>query len=352
MNSEAASDNNELRAPEYILENFEASDRIAILLRDSKRAETIQRITTAENAASLTFQAWLRHKNLTSDVYIGMNTLKRDAQSRTKEGTGRKSMSRRSGQNGCIQEDGNWYVVRFWKDVAGQEKRQRAREKICPLSGPGSLSASERKRRAKEIITASGADSVEHFNKVVQSLYGVTFREQAAIWLDQIRSRKRKPVAPATIETWESALDNWVNPNLGDMPLDCVNNTAMKQIVAKMIAGGLAPKSISNYTQIVKMVVASAVDENGEELYPRKWNHQFIDLPVVKKQEQQRPSFTGDVVTEIIAATKREKYRVLFVLCAAAGLRIGEALGIDIQNISPRLRQNQDQAEGMEIAPS
>src|SRR5216684_292347 len=34
--------------------------------------------------------------------------------------TGRKSMSRRSGQNGCIQEDGNWYVVRFWKDVAGQ----------------------------------------------------------------------------------------------------------------------------------------------------------------------------------------------------------------------------------------
>lgn len=85
MNSEAASDNNELRAPEYILENFEASDRIAILLRDSKRAETIQRVTTAENAASQDFQAWLRHKNLTSDVYIGMNTLKRDAQNRTKE---------------------------------------------------------------------------------------------------------------------------------------------------------------------------------------------------------------------------------------------------------------------------
>jgi len=27
--------------------------------------------------------------------------------------TGRKSMSRRSGQNGCIQEDGNWYVGRL-----------------------------------------------------------------------------------------------------------------------------------------------------------------------------------------------------------------------------------------------
>src|SRR5882757_5382766 len=79
--------------------------------------------------------------------------------------TGRKSMSRRSGQDGCIQEDGNWYVVRFWKDVAGQEKRQRVRERICPISGPGKLSSSERKRRAKEIIEASGADTVAHFER-------------------------------------------------------------------------------------------------------------------------------------------------------------------------------------------
>jgi hypothetical protein len=43
-------------------------------------------------------------------------------------------MSRRSGQNGCIQEDGNWYVVRFWKDVAGQQKRQRVRARICRTS--------------------------------------------------------------------------------------------------------------------------------------------------------------------------------------------------------------------------
>src|SRR5277367_855174 len=85
--------------------------------------------------------------------------------------TRRKSMSRRSGQNGCIQKDGNWYVVRFWKDVAGQQNRQRVRERICPTSGPGNLSASERKRKAKEIIAASGADKTEHFVEVVRSNY-------------------------------------------------------------------------------------------------------------------------------------------------------------------------------------
>src|SRR5437773_12168307 len=85
MTAEPASDDKEVTAPEYILENFELSDRIAILVRDSERGETIQRITTAGNAASPDFQAWLRHKNISSDVYIGMNALKRDAYSRTKE---------------------------------------------------------------------------------------------------------------------------------------------------------------------------------------------------------------------------------------------------------------------------
>ena len=50
-----------------------------------KSGETLQRITTAKNAASEDFQEWLRHKNLGSDVYVGMNTLKSEAHGRTKD---------------------------------------------------------------------------------------------------------------------------------------------------------------------------------------------------------------------------------------------------------------------------
>src|SRR6202140_1106030 len=85
MNSFLESKPDSLSASEYILQNFEPTDRIAVLVRDRRAGETIQRITTAKNAASPDFQAWLRHKNVTSDVYIGMNALKGDAQSRTKE---------------------------------------------------------------------------------------------------------------------------------------------------------------------------------------------------------------------------------------------------------------------------
>src|SRR6266576_2937036 len=211
-------------------------------------------------------------------------------------------MARRSGQSGSIQKEGNWYVVRYWKDVAGEEKRQRVYAKICPISGPGKLSASERERKAKEIIAASGVDTQEYFDKVVkQSAPGVTFRQQAETWLEGMRNRKRKPLAPSTIAGWSCGLDIWINPNIGDLPLASVNNAAMKKLVGKMDEGGLSPKSISNNVQIVKMVVASAVNEQGDELYPRKWNNEFIDMPVVNNQRQ--PSFTGDVVTAIIRET-------------------------------------------------
>lgn len=73
-------------ASEYILDNFEATDRIAMLVLNRDFGETIQRITSAQKAASPEFQAWLRYKNANgSDIYIGMNPLKKHAATRTKE---------------------------------------------------------------------------------------------------------------------------------------------------------------------------------------------------------------------------------------------------------------------------
>ena len=81
---------------------------------------------------------------------------------------GGKSMSRRSGQAGHVEQSGKWWVVRYWMDVPGQQERSHIRARICPVSGPGSLSASARGRRAREIVAESGADTEEHFSRVVR----------------------------------------------------------------------------------------------------------------------------------------------------------------------------------------
>ena len=92
-----------------------------------------------------------------------------------------KALSRRTGQNGHIESSGKWFVVRFWKDIEGQEKRALVRERICPISGPGSLNRSERERRAREIIADAQVDTAQYFNRVVKQQVGVTFNEQSKI---------------------------------------------------------------------------------------------------------------------------------------------------------------------------
>src|SRR5882762_10160780 len=73
-------------ASEYILDNFEPRDRIAMLVLNRDFGETIQRLTSAQKGASPEFQAWLRYKNANgSDIYMGMNPLRQDAATRTKE---------------------------------------------------------------------------------------------------------------------------------------------------------------------------------------------------------------------------------------------------------------------------
>lgn len=192
----------------------------------------------------------------------------------------RKCMSRRSGQRGHIERSGNWYMVRFWMDVPGQEKRKHMCVRICPINGLGSLTKAERERKAKEIIADSGADTPECLAHAEGISNGVTFREQAAWWINHVQQRKRKPIAPATVESWQGCLDVWILPNLGDVPLSSVGNLTLKKLVENMVEAGLSPKTVNTYSQVVKSVVASAVNEEGEQLFPRKWNHEFVDMPV------------------------------------------------------------------------
>jgi len=74
-------------AEEYIRASFEPSDRIAILVRNRKRGGIIQRIASVDKVVGPSFQDWMRYKNDNDgcDIYVGMNALKPQAQTRTKE---------------------------------------------------------------------------------------------------------------------------------------------------------------------------------------------------------------------------------------------------------------------------
>jgi integrase len=259
-------------------------------------------------------------------------------------------MSRRPGQSGAVERSGNFYYVRFWQEQVGQEGRARRRVRLCPVAGPGAMTPAERKRRAREIVHESGANSEQYVRAVFAENLSVTFREQADSWIRHVETRKRNPVKPRTIGNWKSHLA-WILPHIGDVPLPDVNQRVAQELVAKMWSGGLRAKTITNYFAVVSMVVASAIGDDGEQLYPRKWNREFLDLPVVDRDAQRTPTFTAQVVENIIGRADYQ-HAVLYALLPATGLRIGEALGLEVAHFADdSLRVSQSVWNGALYSP-
>jgi integrase len=264
-----------------------------------------------------------------------------------------KALSRRTGQNGHIEASGRWFVVRFWKDVEGQEKRALVRVRICPISGPGSMNRSERERRAKQIIAESEVDTTQYFNRVVRQQTGTTFKEQSKFWLEQSQTRRRKPIRSTTVPTIQGALNKWILPEIGHLPVyETAKYPAMKALVAKMNAAGLSAQTVNAYFRIAAAVVNSAEDAEGNPLYPYKWDADKLDLPVVETSKQRRPSITSETMTEL-AKAKNSNYRMLFILAASTGCRIAELLGLEVKDLLDDFTTIRvvQQAKGARIIP-
>jgi integrase len=155
-----------------------------------------------------------------------------------------------------------------------------------------------------------------------------TFKEQSEIWLQRCETRQRRPIKPATLKNWKSHLKVHILPRLQNVLLPDITNKVVKDFVATL---KLSPKSIRNVVQVIKMVKASAIDDDGNELYPTKWNHDFIDMPHVNPRAQHQPSFSAEQIEKIIKGGDR-RMQMLIVLSAATGLRAGELFGLEVKH--------------------
>jgi len=239
-----------------------------------------------------------------------------------------KSLARRKYQQGYVFQKGRkrsnaWLpkepaYVQFWRDTSGQVKPKK--EKAC-LGICRTRTIAE--RAAAEKLEQLGINSARTF---IEATSTVSFKGQGEIWLKCLANRKRNPLEQTTIDTRGYALDKWIYPFFEGKLLADVNNLAMKDFVEHI--SELAPATIRDYSNIVKAVVASAINDKGEQLFPRTWNDEFIDAPLVRHQKQPSTDKNG---MESILKKAAGRYRVLYALLAGCGpLRAGEALGLDI----------------------
>lgn len=156
----------------------------------------------------------------------------------------------------------------------------------------------------------------------------MTFETQSEWWIQNLRNRKRNPIKRSSESAFRSHL-NWLIPHIGQVELDAITNRTLKELAAQLDASA---KTVQCYLSTVKAVVASAKDENGDTIYKRTWNTEFIDAPEVANQKT--PCFTAEHVADIVA--RGNGTSLLFKSAAVTGMRIGELLALEPRHVNGR----------------
>lgn len=183
-------------------------------------------------------------------------------------------------------------------------------------------------RKAREVVEKSGANSEQYFNRVV--LGEVSFRDQAKTYLRWATTRDREPIKDSSSVL--AALNKWILPAIGDLPLGDVHNITVKPLVTKM-KKSLSARTVNTYVEYIKQVVASSLKDGktGEPMHPRKWDAREMDLPVIKSRQQRRPALKLNAVDKLVSESEGEE-QALYVLLAATGMRISEALALETKH--------------------
>jgi integrase len=157
----------------------------------------------------------------------------------------------------------------------------------------------------------------------------MNFAKQGRIYIDQLKTRNRRPIKPATAAAFECYLRDHVVPLIGHTELDSFKNGALKDFVQTLISKKLAPKTIAEISAFIRAIVASVLDQDGNQVYPRIWNLDFVDAPPVIKQRQ--PTVTKTFLQNIINdETIKVRNRIMLALLAATGLRVGELVAMQM----------------------
>lgn len=139
-------------------------------------------------------------------------------------------------------------------------------------------------------------------------------------------TRSDDPVKRGTAATYESLLNSRILPVLGKLPMTEIKNSTLKAFFKDQRLVG-SPSTLQSMYFLITKIVESAVDSEGNRLYPQIFNRKFIDVPKVKPREQKAPVATPQAIQEAISSTKGPS-KALYAILAGTGLRIGEALAL------------------------
>lgn len=187
---------------------------------------------------------------------------------------------------------------------------------------------------------AAGKEHARHFVRKVDAQTWLDQVTAAVVRGDYVDPKAGRVTLRSYATTWESIqvssegtqriVDNALRlhllPELGDYPLSAVRPTMVQAFVKKLEAKGLAPATILGIYTVAAGMFAAAVNDRVISSTPCR----DVRLPKVDDKK-----VTAPTIEEVIAASEaiEAPWRGLVAFLAGSGLRIGEALGLEVSDV-------------------
>ena len=149
-----------------------------------------------------------------------------------------------------------------------------------------------------------------------------TFEEYAREWLE------RQDVRPRTREIYTWALEQHLIPRLGRRRLDQITCDDVAALIAAMRRQGLKGWTITSALRPLSIILAQAARRGRIPVNPLTQ----LERGERPRHDDQRPKriLSLEEMQALLEHADSEQYRCLLELMLAAGLRIGEALGLAV----------------------
>jgi integrase len=155
-------------------------------------------------------------------------------------------------------------------------------------------------------------------------------RQTLGEYLDDWLAAVAPSLRPTTAGLYRSAVENWIRPRVGHLPLQDVTPKHLQDLYAELLASGrvngsgpLSARSVRLAHQVLRLALERAADWR---LIARNPAAAKLDLP--RMQHQPMQTWTAEEARHFLAATADQRLGALWALMVSTGLRRGEALGL------------------------
>ncbi len=157
---------------------------------------------------------------------------------------------------------------------------------------------------------------------------GITLEAYANTFLERIQHTRK----PSTHEGYQQTLTHNIEPMLGHLDLQAVTREKVKSLAMAGLAKGQSPKTVQNIIRCLSSLLSHAMEDGLLSANPAVKPGKF--LPKISKRRGINPLNRQEVATLLeTAKAKASRYYPIFLCAVRTGLRMGELLALQWEDL-------------------